>query len=672
MPDMQRKLATIVALDVAGYSALTEADEARAQAAVHAVRRSVEDVISRHGGRLFNTAGDGFMLEFASSASAVEAALELASTCEPKVRVGVHLGDVSVQPNGDLLGHGVNVAARLMAQSTPGSILVSADVRRTIRGPVGAQLVSRGTFKLDKMAETIEAFSTGGVAHAVVHAAPKTATPVLAVLPFDNLSNDPEMQFFSDGVAEEILQLLMRSSGIKVIGRHSAFQFRGAAKANAARELKATHILDGAVRKSGVRMRVNAQLTEASSGAAMWGDRFDREIADAFALQDDIAEKVASALHQTLIIETPAQRIDPIAYELYLKARPLATLWGPEPAREAIALLEQVVAREPGFAQAWALLAAARAFLLPAHRDSVGEPGHNAAVAAANRALALDPKCAEAYRALAMLKPAFAEHGEKMRLIETAYSLMPDDPIIGRATAIAYISIGRLQDSFDAGEKVARADPMLSPFQISNRATSLINIGRGDEGFAALEDAWQRSPGEVSVWYARWITFVFAGRIEEANAMCAPGNAALPHLPPGAIEFLRGVMDTLRADPEMAKTRLREMLSPPVSIRVALLAGAAGYSDLAFDRMNEALDRGADIAAQPMQTMSAGIARAYTCADFFHFPKTPFRQNPRFAKLCARLGLAQYWHDSGRWPDCTRETPYNFKDECVKALRDPT
>ncbi len=157
--DTTRKLATIVALDVAGYSARTEADEARTTAEVAALRKVIEAIAAKHGGRVFNTAGDGFMLEFGSSLAAVEAAGELASTCEPKVRVGVHLGDVVVQPNGDLLGHGVNVAARLMAKSEPGGALVSADVRRTIRGPLGERLFSRGVMQLDKMAETIEAFA---------------------------------------------------------------------------------------------------------------------------------------------------------------------------------------------------------------------------------------------------------------------------------------------------------------------------------------------------------------------------------------------------------------------------------------------------------------------------------------------------------------------------------
>jgi len=170
-----RKLATIVALDVAGYSARTEADETKTTSEVAALGRVIEAIAKAHGGRVFNTAGDGFMLEFISSLAAVEAAAELAETCEPKVRIGVHLGDVVVQPNGDLLGHGVNVAARLMARSDPGSALVSGTVRQTIRGPITDRLVSRGILQLDKMAEAIEAFALK--AAAAQPAQPADASP---------------------------------------------------------------------------------------------------------------------------------------------------------------------------------------------------------------------------------------------------------------------------------------------------------------------------------------------------------------------------------------------------------------------------------------------------------------------------------------------------------------
>ena len=181
--------------------------------------------------------------------------------------------------------------------------LVSATVRQTIRGPFAERLVSRGVLQLDKMAETIEAFALGGGGGAHAHAAPLPSTSaetLLAVLPFDNLSDDKEMQFFSDGVSEEIIQRLARGSALKVIGRTTSFQFRGAAKGDAARALKCSHVLDGSVRRAGARVRVAAHLVETASQVTLWSDRFDRGLEDTFAVQDEISEGIAAALHQTL------------------------------------------------------------------------------------------------------------------------------------------------------------------------------------------------------------------------------------------------------------------------------------------------------------------------------------------------------------------------------------
>ena len=293
--ELIRKLTTIVALDVAGYSARAERDEARSAAEVVALRGTIERIAGAHQGRIFNTAGDGFMLEFASSVAAVEAAIEIADRSEPKLRIGVHVGDVIVQPNGDLLGHGVNVAARLMARSDPGDVLVSGDVKRTIRGQLAERLAPRGVHQLDKMSETIEVFALVDAVVSISPARAKGADPLLAVLPFDNLSNDPEMTFFSDGVSEEILHTIARAKDLRVIGRTSSFQLRGSDKSarKVLSDLHATHMLDGSVRRSGNQLRVSAHLIDALSQTTLWTGRFDRDMSEAFALQDQIASEVA-------------------------------------------------------------------------------------------------------------------------------------------------------------------------------------------------------------------------------------------------------------------------------------------------------------------------------------------------------------------------------------------
>jgi TolB-like protein len=412
-----RRLTTIVALDVAGYSALTEADEARTTTEVAALRSVIERIAGPGGGRVFSTAGDGFMLEFGSSLAAVEAAFALAEQCEPKLRVGVHLGDVVVQPNGDLLGHGVNVAARLMACSDPGSALVSADVHRTIRGPLAERLVSRGTLQLDKMTEKIEAFALPAVGSAVVAAPSKSREPLLAVLPFDNLSDDREMQFFSDGVSEEIIQRLSRGARMKVIGRTSSFQFRGADKTarKVANELKCTHILDGSIRRAGGRVRITAHLVEAASQTTLWSDRYDRSLEDMFAVQDEIAEHIAVALDQTFT-SFSTKAIDPSVYDLYLRASPRS--YAPDELRTNVRLLEVATQLAPHFAEAWGRLAFLRAWL------RFYQPFADRAASAdfvkreAERALALDPQNIDALLAQLFLSPPFGRLVDDVAIVE--------------------------------------------------------------------------------------------------------------------------------------------------------------------------------------------------------------------------------------------------------------
>ena len=517
-----RKLATIVALDVAGYSARTEADEAKTTGEVAALRKVIKSIAARHGGRVFNTAGDGFMLEFRSSLAAVEAAFELAETCEPKVRVGVHLGDVVVQPNGDLLGHGVNVAARLMARSIPGAALVSADVRRTIRGPSAERLVSQGMMQLDKMSETIEAFALVTPAYAAQAAkAParaETATEAtLAVLPFDNLSDDKEMQFFSDGVSEEILQVLTRSAGMRVIGRTSSFQFRGERKGEAGRTLKATHILDGAVRKAGARLRVNVHLTETATNAAVWSERYDRDLTDVLALQDEIATSVASSLRGVLTSTPRMPQIDPRAYELYLKAYQQRSLISPEGFGRAQLLLEEVVALAPDFVDAWALLGTVRTMLLSADRDSTGTPQHNAALAATRRALTLDPNCAIAYWNLTNLKPAFGDYAERLELARRGVDLAPNGSSLARSYASTLCTVGRRKDAMPYCLRAATLDPM-NPMNAATVAGDLENDGRPDEALAYLDTVLKVQPQSLWTAVVKFMIFFNASRFAEAAA----------------------------------------------------------------------------------------------------------------------------------------------------------
>jgi len=397
-----RKLATILALDVAGYSARTEVDERKTAAEIATLRTLIQDIAAYHGGRIFSTAGDGFMLEFGSCLAAVEAAFRLAETCEPKVRIGVHLGDVVVQPNGDLLGHGVNVAARLMAMSDPGGALVSAAVRQTIRDPIVERLVSRGILQLDKMSEATEAFALAGAETAATYdsraTAPRTESS-LAVLPFQNLGGDPEQAYFADGMMEEITTALSRIRSIFVIASASTQQYKGKSVGpqSVRRDLGVRYVLEGSVRRAGNRVRIAVKLTDAADGSQLWAQHYEDTLDDVFALQDRVALSVAGIIEPTVqdveirrAARRPTSSTD--AYELYLKAMALVDSYEKDAMFEAVRLIDRALALDPNYARALSVAGYAHSQIAVSNWAADLAPHRKLALDYANRAVRVAPK----------------------------------------------------------------------------------------------------------------------------------------------------------------------------------------------------------------------------------------------------------------------------------------
>jgi adenylate cyclase len=547
---------------------------------------------------------------------------------------------------------------------------VSAAVRQTIRGPITDRLVSRGLFRLDKMSETIEAFAfaTAGV----LAASPATSTePVLAVLPFDNLSNDPEMQFFSDGVSEDILQVLASGTGMRVIGRTSAFQFRGPRKGEAARVLRATHILDGAVRKAGMRLRVNAQLMDGTGGDALWSERYDRDLTDVFAVQDDIAAKVAAALRAVLLSAPRDRPIDPHAYELYLRA--LQERANPQTFdnfRRCETLLDQVVALAPDFADAWAWLGLMRMTLLPLERDMLGEPSHDAAVAAARRALALNPTCGMGYLVLANLLPAFSAYAEKIDLAQRAHELAPSNGLPPAHKAMMLVSVGRCKEALPYTQKAVALDPLESR-NVSAISMSLQNLGREDEAFAYLDETAKVHAPNVWIPMARVNLLFNAARYTEAaeHFKASPlANSA------DYAQAFRSLLALPSLPREQLKRVCQNILDPanghPLGLRESTLVAQLGFADLAFEQVFAALDTGRNIT---LSTSRLPFSRAATLYFVFGtLQGAAFRTDKRFPRFCARVGLVDYWRATGQWPDCAEQVPYDFKAECEKAASEVT
>lgn len=667
-----RKLAAIMSIDVAGYSAISEIDEAEALALVTRLRALLDIIVQNHGGRIFNTAGDGFMLEFPSAAGALGAAEVLWEGVErQRVRVGVHVGDVMLGPNGDLLGHSVNVAARLQQLAKPGAVLVSMDVRRAVRGRLQQRLHAAGVAQLDKMAESIEIFTLEAVG--AQRARVRKPEPILAVLAFDNESDQTEMNYLSEGIADEVISTLLRQSKIKVIGRTSAFQFRDDRKSEAAEALKATHVLDGSVRCAGDHVRVTAQLIEASSGVVLWSERFDGNRSDIFAFEDEIATRVATSLRRSLTASArPVSAIDPAAYDLYLRARQIWLMMSDIEEDQAAVLLERCVALAPDFAEAWAVLASVRALLLPRDRDVIGTPTHDAALAAANRALELDPDCALAFAALSLLKPAFGEHSEKLRLVNEALKRTPNDPSLHVGRAAWLYSVGRLKDAARALEVASLLDP-LGPAVEGLRASLHTARGEVETARQIVSAAWARWPDSPFTWYLMWSTLCVAGLPDEAEALAAPGVPPRRGVSHRDVDVLRNYVNLLRMAPAARRLACERMLAQaarseePLTLSACLFAATHGCAERAFDVMEAALASGRPL--RPDNHEAFGMARSQSPLQLFvSAGGEPIWTHRRFPALCARLGLAQYWLETGKWPDCASAVEYDFKAACAAAV----
>jgi adenylate cyclase len=361
-----------MATDVVGYSRLMQSNEVDALAALATIREATQNQIKQHRGRIANTAGDSVLAEFGSAVDAVSCATalqqELAGRPQGeglKVRIGIHLGDV-VDKGGDLFGTAVNIAARLEAIAQPGAIVVSAAVRDAVAGKLPASFADLGLKTLKNIEEPLRAYTlspkAGDVSLSV--ALPSPSKPSIAVLAFDNLSGDREQEYFADGMVEEIITALSRFRGLFVIARNSSFAYKGRAVdiKQVGRELGVRYILEGSIRKAGIRVRISGQLIDTATGAHLWADRFDGGLEDIFDLQDQVTASVVGAvapkLEQAEIERSrrkPTESLD--AYDYFLRGMAGLHLWTREANKEALLQFYRAIELDPSFASAYGMAA---------------------------------------------------------------------------------------------------------------------------------------------------------------------------------------------------------------------------------------------------------------------------------------------------------------------------
>lgn len=377
---IERRLAAIFAADVEGYSRLMSDDEVATLQALTARRQTMDGLIFSHHGRIANTAGDSVLAEFPSVIDAVSCAVEIqdelsqaaqAKANEPSIRfrIGIHVGDVMVK-GGDLFGEGVNIAARLQTLAEPGGICISGDVHKHVRKALPLAYSDLGLQRVKNIPEPIQAIAVrsrkGEPDENSFAPFPEALTlpekPSVAVLPFSNMSGDPDQDFLVDGIVEEIIAALSRVRSFFVVARNSTFTYKGRAVdvRQVSRELGVRYVLEGSFRRSGRRIRVTAQLIDGTDGSHIWADHYNGEIEDIFDVQDQVTEAIVGAIQPSIrlneIERARRKRPDSLdAYDCVMRAMPIAWSNDPDAAAQGLALLERAMALDPSYALAKSL-----------------------------------------------------------------------------------------------------------------------------------------------------------------------------------------------------------------------------------------------------------------------------------------------------------------------------
>ncbi len=542
-----RKLAAILAADVVGYTRLAGADEDRVLARLRALRSDLIDpTIAVHRGRVIKRTGDGALVEFRSVVDAVRCAVEVqngmvernAGVPEDKridFRIGIHLGDVVEESDGDLMGDGVNIAARLESVAAPGAICLSEDAYRQVKSRLDLSVSDLGDTRLKNIAEPMRVYSlrVGAPAAKESPAAEPAAAPAakaerpalsIAVLPFLNMSGDAEQDYFADGISEDIITALSKLPQLFVIARNSSFTFKGrnVDVKEAADKLGVRYVLEGSVRKSGNRVRVTAQLIDAGSGGHLWAERFDRDLTDIFAVQDDVTHHIVGALAVNLT-DGDRQRLRPEhagsieAYDYFLRGRELWHRLTEATTSEARDLLERAVAIDPNFAAAHAFLALTHV-LDYVNRWSASPPrSQEQAEAAAARAVSLDDQDPWAHWALSIVNMYKRRLEEALREAERAIALNPSfaEAHVNLGEVLHYS--GRSEEALKYYDRATALNPYFPDVVLHFQALALFQLGRYDEAVVLLK---RRLTRNMSTDVSRALlaaSYGHLGRFEEAR-----------------------------------------------------------------------------------------------------------------------------------------------------------
>jgi TolB-like protein/class 3 adenylate cyclase/Tfp pilus assembly protein PilF len=677
------RLAAVWFADIVGYSRLASRDEKAALGLVDVLRSVLNETLQQYDGRLVKLMGDGALVEFASADAAVRSALDLvrrfaerggALVPASRLRVGVHVGEVAPGPDGDLYGDGVNTAARLQQSAGPGEVVVSEDVWRSLRQRPDHRFTPLGQRRLKGLAVSVRIFRAepaeavlrpwdGPVGwlrravrrRAVVYAAvaslvglagygllswdrasggPDSAGGItsLAVLPLANLNPDTESEYFADGMTEELISALSRVEGLRVVSRTSAFTFKGrnADVREVGEELGVGSVLEGSVRRAGNQLRITVQLVDTRNGYQLWSDTYDRELADVFAIQEEISQAVVRALGSRLGAAGSSASRGPLArtgtddlgaYELYLQGRYLTNKWGEESVRRGIAYFERAIEKDPDFARAYAGLADAYMWLL---WDGSVQEALPLAREAAQRALELDDSLSEAHYANARVASEIdwdwpTAEEEFRRALEL-------DPANGEARhryAHLLVALQRYAEATAESRRLIELDPLNAEWH-HHLGWNYLFSGQYDLAEAPYRKALELDPNVLAGRAYLGVLLVKQARFPEAIEMFqedierhGANGETLSHLAWGhAMAGDRAAARAILADINRRGIRV-------AAWRRAYVHAALGEKDHAFEWLEQA------------------FVERRALFQFARDPRfDPLRDDPRFAQIVRRMNLA--------------------------------
>jgi len=538
---VQRKLTAILSADVKGYSRLMGEDEEATIRTLTAYREVMATLIQKYRGRIVDSPGDNLLAEFSSAVDAVQCAVEIQEELKARnaelpenrrmeFRIGINLGDVIIEGE-RIYGDGVNIAARIEGLAEGGGICISGTVYDQVENKLTLDYESLGEHTVKNIKKPIRVYRVGMKADAGVPEGRREFKlpdkPSIAVLPFVNMSGDPEQEYFSDGITEDLITDLSKISGLFVIARNSAFTYKGKPVKvdQVGRELGVRYVLEGSVRKAGDRVRITGQLVDASTGGHLWAERYDRDLTDIFALQDEVAQKIVAALAVKLT-EDEQERLERTytdnleAYDYFLRGLEYSNRFTKEATDQARRLFEKAIDLDPGFAAAYGHMS-----LTYWVEWSFGWTQDfqflEKAFELAQKAAALDDSLPEAHRILGILCLWKKQHDQAIALTERAITLNPNyaDAIgqLGHVLSFA----GRPEEAIGLVKKAMRLNPMYPVICLWDLGHAYMLAGRYDKAIAALKSVLNRNPNFHPAHIYLAIAYGELGRTAEAQAEAA-------------------------------------------------------------------------------------------------------------------------------------------------------